>query len=480
MLLRSIREYTGIEAERIAAEDIGSLDRALKAWLFKNAIPETEMARCGDHSASHLLGSQLAWCKPKPFFRTRCEPISVYRGPGVKPFGFDLSPEKNEILRKHFYNRFQLYSDQSSAYKIDSREGGCEAIPYDFQNEKFVNSVEPYLSRFDFISMLLMMGSESESFDRFLKEPFEIADFPDDIGGDDGGGDSSKKAKGSADFDLKKKTKTLKDKMMVQTWTGEIFMNVYDAVISHNRSFPKTLDTLALRLRNAGLSDDPTVLADMSYKLQKGRVRSLADLNLLSDDDMKVQVENLNLNPLQFQFLVRAVRFDSASSQIGVQFGQVDANITGHPQQQPLQQQPLQQQPLQQQPLQQQPLQQQPLQQQPLQQQPLQQQPLQQQPLQQQPLQQQPLRGPSVQILQPSEELFQALNEHNYMMYWDTIFLRLGETTLAGLHKLDAEEVEAELKEAGLPLGPRKAVSRLCSGSLFRVKNIVPDICQIQ
>jgi hypothetical protein len=463
MLLRSIREYTGIEAERIAAEDVGSLDRALKDWLFRRAIPETEKARCSEYSASHLLGSQLAWCKPKPLFRTRCESNSLYRAhrvgsnPKPTPFGFDLNSEQHENLQKIFKNRFQLYSDQSSAYQINSHEGGCMAIPYDFQNEKFnetfVNSAEPYLSRFDFISMLLMMGSESELFDRFLKEPFEIADSLDDIGSDDGGGDGSKKAEEGAaadDFDLKKpKATTLKDKLIVQTWTGDTFMNVYDAVISHNRSHPKALDALALRLRDADLSDDPTVLADMSFKLQKGRVRSLADLNLLSDEDMEVQVKDLNLNPLQFQFLVRAVRSHSASSQIHGQLVQVDSDRrpqagggvaqqrttsmgpsaapvpTGHPLQQPLQSSP-------------------------------------------------------VQILQPSEDLFQALNEHNLMMYWDTVYLRLGETTLAGLRKLDAQDVEAELKEAGMPLGPRKAVSKLCSGSFFGVKNPVPDTCQIQ
>ncbi len=55
-------------------------------------------------------------------------------------------------------------------------------------------------------------------------------------------------------------------------------------------------------------------------------------------------------------------------------------------------------------------------------------------------------------------------------------------TTLAGLRKLDAEAIPriAELKEDGMPLGPRKAVSKLCSGSFFGVKNPVPGICQIQ
>ena len=67
------------------------------------------------------------------------------------------------------------------------------------------------------------------------------------------------------------------------------------------------LDALAQRLRTVGLSTDPAVLADMSAKLQKDGTINLEDLKGLSEEDMKASVAALNLKPVQFNKLFKAV-----------------------------------------------------------------------------------------------------------------------------------------------------------------------------
>jgi hypothetical protein len=67
------------------------------------------------------------------------------------------------------------------------------------------------------------------------------------------------------------------------------------------------LDDLALNLRYVGLSDDATVLADMSVKLRRDGVLTLEDLQGLSRDEMKEVLRALNLNPLQFNKVFKHV-----------------------------------------------------------------------------------------------------------------------------------------------------------------------------
>ena len=67
------------------------------------------------------------------------------------------------------------------------------------------------------------------------------------------------------------------------------------------------LDDLALNLRYVGLSDDVTVLADMSVKLRRDGVLALEDLQGLSRDEMKEVLRALNLNPLQFNKVFKHV-----------------------------------------------------------------------------------------------------------------------------------------------------------------------------
>ena len=52
---------------------------------------------------------------------------------------------------------------------------------------------------------------------------------------------------------------------------------------------------------------DPAVLADMSAKLQKDGTINLEDLKGLSEEDMKASVAALNLKPVQFNKLFKAV-----------------------------------------------------------------------------------------------------------------------------------------------------------------------------
>ncbi len=67
------------------------------------------------------------------------------------------------------------------------------------------------------------------------------------------------------------------------------------------------LDDLALRLRSIGLSNDPALLADMSAKLQKDGVNVLEDLQGLSEEDTRASVAALNLKPVQFRKLFKAL-----------------------------------------------------------------------------------------------------------------------------------------------------------------------------
>ena len=52
---------------------------------------------------------------------------------------------------------------------------------------------------------------------------------------------------------------------------------------------------------------DPAVLADMSAKLRKDGTMNLQDLKGLSEEDMKASVAALNLKPVQFNKLFKAV-----------------------------------------------------------------------------------------------------------------------------------------------------------------------------
>jgi hypothetical protein len=67
------------------------------------------------------------------------------------------------------------------------------------------------------------------------------------------------------------------------------------------------LDDLAQRLRSIGLSNDPALLADMSAKLQKDGVNVLEDLQGLSEEDTRASVAALNLKPVQFRKLFKAL-----------------------------------------------------------------------------------------------------------------------------------------------------------------------------
>ena len=56
---------------------------------------------------------------------------------------------------------------------------------------------------------------------------------------------------------------------------------------------------------------DPAVLAGMSAKLQKDGTINLQDLKGLSEEDMKASVAALNLKPVQFNKLFKAVSNES-------------------------------------------------------------------------------------------------------------------------------------------------------------------------
>lgn len=441
-LLEHIRRFTDIDVE-----DIDALDGHLKDWLFRHVIPESEFARCHDFRASDLIGSQLAWLEGRdgPSFKTNCSSVLTQ-----KPFGFDLNPARELIMRKIFQNRFQKYNMASSGYRIERPN----ARPFSFMfhlDELFnFNTKQPALSRFDFISMLLMMGADSESFGQVLREPVDIEDLERGDASDSSGGrgvrrgDVSSKEKTFShddDFDLKKATSAPRDRVRVPLWNDGLWSNVYEAFICRDDSLKetlndrqKTLDSIAMRLREAGVSDDPTVLTEMSFKLRRGGVQSLEDFNLLNEhtfeERFKEQVKDLDLTPVQFlklENLVVKLRrsslrnpFGSAMPQSGG--GLIQGGIASA-----------------------------------------------------QPSAATDVTGQQ----QPSEDLLQALNEHNLMRHWGTIYRVLEVTTLADLRRLNPDKVESDLKEAGMATSPREQVVKLCKGSFFDFVPS-PDKCQIQ
>ena len=74
------------------------------------------------------------------------------------------------------------------------------------------------------------------------------------------------------------------------------------ASISHPDS-----DNLAQKLRDIKISDDATVVADMTAKLRRAGIFGLEDLQGLSPDEVKEAVAELKLNPVQLRRLCAAV-----------------------------------------------------------------------------------------------------------------------------------------------------------------------------
>ena len=67
------------------------------------------------------------------------------------------------------------------------------------------------------------------------------------------------------------------------------------------------LDELGQKLQEIGLSDDASILADMSARLRRGGITALKDLQGLSRAELQEEVSALNLGRVQLNKLFNAV-----------------------------------------------------------------------------------------------------------------------------------------------------------------------------
>jgi hypothetical protein len=163
-LRNTIRHVTGID---IYEND--DIDAILKRWLLANVIPEDRRENCLQYSAADLLRRELAWLL-QPVFRHMQPSISY-------SFGFHhMSTSEKSSLQKLFRERFHHFpAELTCAQAVPIRR----KFEYLYSIEILPPSVDEI--RFDLISMMLIMGADSDSLGTHLSE-WTVPMENDDIG----------------------------------------------------------------------------------------------------------------------------------------------------------------------------------------------------------------------------------------------------------------------------------------------------------
>jgi hypothetical protein len=233
----------------------------LKTWLLETAIPQDQIEGCREHSAAQLLLRQLAWL-PEPVFKIVSNRIVTYK------FGFPyLNATDKRNLRKVFASRFHHYpAGLSPQQAVKERGLGAEEsqvvalkdFEFMFPVHNLPTSVEDM--RWDFISMLLMMGAESSQLGNSLAESVVPLEF--DAGA--AGGAGHRGLSRDTFDDTAKPARTA----CVPLWSRQSnsWGNVYVAVIKRDPVFGATQVTLP------SIDQDSRVLQHYAELLRRGAI----------------------------------------------------------------------------------------------------------------------------------------------------------------------------------------------------------------
>jgi hypothetical protein len=243
-----------------------ALDAMLKTWLLETAIPQDQIEGCRELSAAQLLVRQLAWL-PDPVFKTVSNRIVTYR------FGFPyLNPTDKRNLRKVFASRFHHYpAGLSPQQAVKERGLGAEEsqvvalkdFEFTFPIHNIPTSVED--TRWDFISMLLMMGAESSQLGNSLANESVV---PSEFDGGAGGGWASSAGlrglSGDTFDDTAKPPKTAS----VPLWSRQSnsWSNVYVAVIKRDPA------DVTSQVALSSIDQDYRVLQHYAELLRRGAI----------------------------------------------------------------------------------------------------------------------------------------------------------------------------------------------------------------